>query len=319
MCWIATKSQGNPVPFEYMDTAQKKNKDGYGVSWYVDGNIETFKTLDYNEFKEHLKTIEDHLMVIHLRNATVGTSTCTTNVHPFIVPTGVMFHNGTISNLRTTTGTASDTNMLAQTISACKFKKVSDIEPLLKIITGSTINRLVFLNKNGTIDIINKHLGIDDENGNWYSNDYHIKEKSYYVFVYGTLKSGFSNHKFYMDNSELVDDAITTDKYAMIGEDRAFPYLLGVNENGFNIKGELYEVPESSLKFLDRLEGVPTHYKREIITVKDSLGKEYKALTYIKAYVTDYDLKQTFIKEFTKAPASWTSRYAYYTGSIYDY
>lgn len=319
MCWIATKPQGNPVPFAYMDTAQKKNKDGYGVSWYVDGNIETFKTLDYQEFKTHLASIEDHLMVIHLRNATVGTSTCTTNVHPFIVPTGVMFHNGTISNLRSTTSVASDTNLLAQSISACKFKKVSDIEPLLQIITGSTINRLVFLNKDGTIDIINKQLGIDDDNGNWYSNDYHIQEKSYYVFVYGTLKSGFSNHKFYMDDSELVDEVTTVDKFAMIGEDRAFPYLLGTNDDGYHVEGELYEVPESSLRFLDRLEGVPTHYQRQVISVKDSFGTVYKALAYIKATVTDYDLKQKFIKSFDKAPASWTSKYAHYSSSLYDY
>lgn len=319
MCWVALKIQGNPIPTEYMDTAQKKNKDGYGVSWYADGNINTFKTLDYSEFKTHLNSIEDHLMVIHLRNATVGTSTCTTNVHPFTVPTGVMFHNGTISNLKSTTGIASDTNMLAQAISACKFDKVSDIEPLLQIITGSTINRLIFLNNDGTINIINKHLGIDDDNGNWYSNDYHVQEKSYYVFVYGTLKSGLSNHRFYMDDSDLIDDATTVDKYAMIGETSSFPYLLGVNEDGYYVEGELYEVPESSLRLLDRLEGVPTHYVRQVISVKDSSGKMYKALTYIKATVTDHDLKQPFIKRFDRAPVSWTSKYAHYSSSLYDY
>ena len=320
MCWIAKKIQGNPIPFEYMDTAQKKNKDGYGVSWYDKGKIHTFKTLDYSEFKSHLTTIEDHLMVIHLRNATVGTSTCTVNVHPFIVPTGVMFHNGTISSLRSTTSESSDTNLLAQAISSCKVNKVSDIAPLLQIIAGSTINKLVFLNKDGTVDIINRHLGIDDDNGNWYSNDYHLKEKSYYVFVYGTLKAGFSNHTFYMEDSTLVAPVTTVDKYAMIGKDRAFPYLLCKHEAGYNIKGELYEVPASSLSFLDRLEGVPTHYNKQLISVKTAGGKVYTAITYIKTSVTQHDLEKEFIDEFQKPIyKAWTSKYAHYSSDTYDY
>ena len=261
MCWILVKQPGNNIPFDFIDEAQRKNRDGYGVSWVEDGAVQTFKTLDYEEYKTKLTELEDKLIVVHLRATSAGT-TCIDNVHPFTVPTGVMFHNGTITGLKSTGTTDSDTNILAQLISKTKFKKVTDIAPLLYAITGTTYNKLVFLNKDNTVSYINKNLGIDDPNGNWYSNNYHVKEEIYNVFVYGTLKHGFSNHFYYMTDSDYVDDAFTLEKHAMIGEGNHFPYVLGVNEAGHNIKGEVYEVPASSLSRLDRLEGYPTHYDR---------------------------------------------------------
>ena len=52
------KKSQNPVPFDFIDEAQKRNKDGYGVSWIKDGVISTFKTLDYPEFIAHIRTIQ---------------------------------------------------------------------------------------------------------------------------------------------------------------------------------------------------------------------------------------------------------------------
>jgi predicted glutamine amidotransferase len=211
------KKPGNNIPFDFIDEAQRKNRDGYGVSWVEDGAVQTFKTLDYEEYKTKLTELEDKLIVVHLRATSAGT-TCIDNVHPFTVPTGVMFHNGTISGLKSTGTTDSDTNILAQLISKTKFNKVTDIAPLLYAITGTTYNKLVFLNKDNTVSYINKNLGIDDPNGNWYSNNYHVKEEIYNVFVYGTLKHGFSNHFYYMTDSDYVDDAFTLEKHAMIGK-----------------------------------------------------------------------------------------------------
>ena len=301
MCWIMVKPASNEVPYDYIEQAQTKNKDGYGVSWYADGAIHTFKTLDFEEFNAKLETIENYLMVVHLRNATVGTSSCTTNVHPFPVPTGVMFHNGTISSLRCSTSVTSDTNQLAQAISECSFTHVSDVAPLLQIITGSSINRLVFLNNDGTVDIINRQLGIEDPNGNWYSNDYHVKEATYNVFVYGTLKAGYSNNPYYMYMADFVDDATTVEKFAMIGEDMAFPYILGEDPvDGHNIIGELYSCPQATLDKLDKLEGYPVHYDRRSIKIKLSDDTIVDALVYIKKTVTAADLLKPFIAEFTR-------------------
>ena len=227
-----------------------------------------------------------------------------------------MFHNGTISGLKSTGTTDSDTNILAQLISKTKFKKVTDIAPLLYAITGTTYNKLVFLNKDNTVSYINKNLGIDDPNGNWYSNNYHVKEEIYNVFVYGTLKHGFSNHFYYMTDSDYVDDAFTLEKHAMIGENNAFPYVLGVNEAGHHIKGEVYEVPASSLSRLDRLEGYPTHYDRVPTEVVLSNGEKITALMYVKKTVTAANLNEKFIEEFKKPVYTAT---VYKNKSYYSY
>lgn len=315
MCWILVKNPQNPVPFDFIDEAQRKNRDGYGVSWVEDGVVQTFKTLDYEEYKTKLTELEDKLIVVHLRATSAGT-TCIDNVHPFTVPTGVMFHNGTITGLKSTGTTDSDTNILAQLISKTKFKKVTDIAPLLYAITGTTYNKLVFLNKDNTVSYINKNLGIDDTNGNWYSNNYHVKEEIYNVFVYGTLKHGFSNHFYYMTDSDYVDDAFTLEKHAMIGEGNPFPYVLGVNEAGHHIKGEVYEVPASSLSRLDRLEGYPTHYDRVPTEVVLSNGEKITALMYVKKTVTAANLNEKFIEEFKKPVYTAT---VYKNKSYYSY
>ena len=313
MCWIMVKKPQNPVPFDFIDEAQKRNKDGYGVSWIKDGAISTFKTLDYPEFIAHIRTIQDCLMVVHLRYTSAGT-TCADNIHPFPVPTGVMFHNGTISNLKTTVGTDSDTNILAQLITETKFEKISDIKPLLLAITGTSYNKLVFLNKDGTVDIINPELGITDENGNWYSNSYHIKEQTFNVFVYGTLKTGYSNSFYYMSDAEYIDDAKSLKKLAMVGKDMPFPYVLGESEHGHNIQGELYEVTASTLSRLDRLEGHPTHYNRKEMDFVTTDGEVIKALVYVKTHVTVTDMQKEFLEEWTKQPtANTTFKSKYYS------
>ena len=48
----------------------------------------------------------------------------------------------------------------------------------------------------------------------------------------------------------------------MIGEGYSFPYVLGKGDNGYNITGEVYEVTDTELAALDRLEGSPTHYHK---------------------------------------------------------
>ena len=252
-------------------------------------------------------------MVVHLRFTSAGT-TCADNIHPFPVPTGVMFHNGTISNLKTTVGTDSDTNILAQLITETKFEKISDIKPLLLAITGTSYNKLVFLNKDGTVDIINHELGITDENGNWYSNSYHIKEQTFNVFVYGTLKTGYSNSFYYMSDAEYIDDAKSLKKLAMVGKDMPFPYVLGESEHGHNIQGELYEVTASTLSRLDRLEGHPTHYNRKEMDFVTTDGEVIKALVYVKTHVTVTDMQKEFLEEWTKQPtANTTFKSEYYS------
>jgi gamma-glutamylcyclotransferase (GGCT)/AIG2-like uncharacterized protein YtfP len=80
------------------------------------------------------------------------------------------------------------------------------------------------------------------------------------VFVYGSLKRGYWNNRL-LATSRFLAEAITVeDNFVMY--DGAFPYVAtgGISK----IKGELFEVDnEETLRNLDRLEGVPTHYIRK--------------------------------------------------------
>ena len=119
-----------------------------------------------------------------------------------------------------------------------------------------------------------------------------------------------------MTDSDYVDDAFTLEKHAMIGEGNHFPYVLGVNEAGHHIKGEVYEVPASSLSRLDRLEGYPTHYDRVPTEVVLSNGEKITALMYVKKTVTAANLNEKFIEEFKKPAYTAT---VYKTKSYYSY
>lgn len=70
------------------------------------------------------------------------------------------------------------------------------------------------------------------------------------VFVYGTLKRGFSNNRL-LDTSEFITTATMNQvKMLNIG---AFPGVVEAPES--QVQGELWEVPESALGSLDALEG----------------------------------------------------------------
>lgn len=310
MCWIIDKEKEKEFNFKYIEQAQTKNQDGYGVTWFDGEKLQTFRTLDFQEMMDFLKTgeLNKFRAILHLRNTTAGCDSIE-NTHPFDVPTGVMFHNGTISALKPSYTTVpsedtkkSDTARLAEIISSCKFEKLEDIEPLLQVVIGDTLNRLVFFNNDGTVNIMNKHLGIEEpENGLWMSNEYHIPVPKTPVFVYGTLKKGFSNYDAYLSDVEFVGAATTKVKWAMVGKDAYFPYLLCPHVKGFFVKGEVYLADEWDMYYLDYLEGVASrHYKKVKLPVTlDESGEEKMVTAYVKHTVTADTLQQEFIEEFT--------------------
>lgn len=331
MCWLVFCPKDKTIPLDYMDRAQKINKDGYGISWCYNNQVQVFKTLDYIEFKEKLATLTSFDRIVHFRLASVGTVDIN-NVHPFNIPTGVMFHNGTISTLRTTSTCAvsgcsdSDTSMLAKMISECKYSHLSDIQPLVQHIIGTTVNKLLFMEHDGTVTIMNKNLG-NEEDGIWYSNTYHkaptysYPANTYYynnyskssvktkVFVYGTLKKGYANN-YILAGSTFLGKATTNPKGVMIGEKAPFPYLLEFQykatpgEEAYNIEGEVYEVDEYTLDRLDRLEGVPHHYRKSYVMVTLDNKESILCLVYLKTTITASDKAQ-------KRISSWKPSYSF--------
>ncbi len=94
------------------------------------------------------------------------------------------------------------------------------------------------------------------------------------IFVYGSLKHGFSNHSLLskFSDTQFLGKAITEDKFKMVGySSGTFPYLVKesvpLQVDAVQIHGELYEISEECLARLDKLEGHPDFYTRTEIYV----------------------------------------------------
>jgi gamma-glutamylcyclotransferase (GGCT)/AIG2-like uncharacterized protein YtfP len=113
-----------------------------------------------------------------------------------------------------------------------------------------------------------------------------------YLFVYGTLKSQFDNEmaKFLRQEAKLVGEASVIGHLYLLGW---YPGLV-LDADGYEIKGEVYQLNEESediLLKLDDYEGVEQGDYRRIkrkIKVKD---KEVNCWIYESLIETDVELK----------------------------
>lgn len=80
------------------------------------------------------------------------------------------------------------------------------------------------------------------------------------VFVYGSLRKGFGNHELLSNSDFLGRTKVKDMDMYNLG---AFPMCF---EGDGIITVEAYDVSESTLKTLDRLEGIPTFYDRKWVT-----------------------------------------------------
>lgn len=101
------------------------------------------------------------------------------------------------------------------------------------------------------------------------------------VFVYGTLKKGFSNH-YFLEDSKYLGIGKTIPKYQMYPcLDYKYPFLIKSEPNN-NIIGEVYEIDKITLIKLNILEGYPKLYLREEIEVELENKEIIKTFIYIK-------------------------------------
>uniref|UniRef100_A0A7E4ZUD9 Gamma-glutamylcyclotransferase family protein n=1 Tax=Panagrellus redivivus TaxID=6233 RepID=A0A7E4ZUD9_PANRE len=105
------------------------------------------------------------------------------------------------------------------------------------------------------------------------------------VFVYGTLKKGEPNHEFMTDPATgklwFIDNATTVDKFVMfVSSPRNIPFIVNSEEKneGYQIKGELYEVDDQKLAILDDIE---RFYTKIDIDVTDSKDVIHAAKIYV--------------------------------------
>ena len=84
------------------------------------------------------------------------------------------------------------------------------------------------------------------------------------VFVYGSLKKGYGNHSFLEGTgAKFLGPYVTPPEYKMVSCG-GFPGVL--KDGNTPITGEVYEVDDAVFASLDRLEGNPDFYKRELIS-----------------------------------------------------
>lgn len=84
------------------------------------------------------------------------------------------------------------------------------------------------------------------------------------VFVYGTLKEGYGNHRHHLQREGVnyKGEYITPAEWTMFSLG-GFP---GVMKGGNTpITGEVYEIDKEVFRGLDRLEGFPRFYDRDLI------------------------------------------------------
>lgn len=100
------------------------------------------------------------------------------------------------------------------------------------------------------------------------------------VAVYGTLKRGHGNNRI-LEASVLIGIGRTSPEYRMYVS--GIPYV-SRDPEGYPIHVEVYDVDDATLSRLDRLEGHPEFYRRELCAVHTPEG-DSKAWMYL---VTGY-------------------------------
>ena len=83
-----------------------------------------------------------------------------------------------------------------------------------------------------------------------------------FVFVYGTLKRGHQRHSA-LSNSPLIAQETIKGTLLNLGN---FPGF--IPEGNEDVHGEIYEITPQILSLLDRIEGHPDFYKRQLIATE---------------------------------------------------
>lgn len=85
------------------------------------------------------------------------------------------------------------------------------------------------------------------------------------LFVYGTLKRGQRNHHW-LRGQHFVGIGVTEPRFRVY-DLGSYPGLVRDEQDGVEVRGELWEVDDVRLGELDHFEGVPDLFQRESIQV----------------------------------------------------
>lgn len=174
MCVIINHTKNNSLDDEFLLRIYEKNKDGLGVMYSQDGKIHVKKIIpkgpgEVLEFYKEHADIKD--CVIHFRRRTVGEISLA-NTHPFYVENGLYYaHNG---DMPFEDPIRSDSKIFAEDFLRPILKNDSSLifdnnwSNLLGNLVGVN-NKLIFMNKEGKVAIINEKEG-HYLHGAWFSS-----------------------------------------------------------------------------------------------------------------------------------------------------
>ena len=287
MCMIISKPKGVKLNYEHLLNAADHNKDGFGVVVKQEGEktLSLYRTKDFNQFVNYLKTVDNLHLLIHMRAASAG-DISHTNIQPFDIGDGYFCHNGTIFGL-VEDELISDSKILAGHLS--KLPKGISRDTLLELALGH--DRAAIMSNDGNVTMFGKWQEVD---GIFYSSSYweSLKETKieYYatVAVYGTLKKGHGNHHL-LEGSEFIGRGRTVEKYPMT-DSIGFPYTYEEQGEGHRIVVELYNVTAEVMESLDDLEGVAHgHYYSNFVEVELDSGEVVIAEMYFANHIRNSD------------------------------
>ncbi len=174
MCIICVKPAGVDIQENIINTMWYNNDDGAGFM-YVDDNkkLQVVKGLmTLKDFKEAYDPHRFRKLVMHFRIKTHG-ETNEENTHPFRIDENLAFsHNGVIRAFGSYTH--SDTwHFNEELIKPLRqeFNSFLNSQPITKLISEHIgYSKLVFMDDQENITIVNKHLGDESSDGFWFSN-----------------------------------------------------------------------------------------------------------------------------------------------------
>jgi gamma-glutamylcyclotransferase (GGCT)/AIG2-like uncharacterized protein YtfP len=138
---------------------------------------------------------------------------------------------------------------------------------------------------------------------NWYTKDVALlfKKKWHPVFVYGSLKRGFSKHHA-LNKSLYLGSAFTRNNgwtmYRMATNTAQYPMIFtpGPQDQPGSIFGEVYLVPPHTIKLLDTVECNGILYNREYRTVDFHTRKGDPFVMAVWMYLSERSTWETQIK-----------------------
>ncbi len=107
------------------------------------------------------------------------------------------------------------------------------------------------------------------------------KDDNFLLFVYGTLKRDGIRNKAIADQ-RFIREATTKNGYQLL-DLGSFPGLVRVENDGRQIAGELWEINNSKIQMLDKIEGAPTLYRMETVDIEGESRRVYSYFFKLRA------------------------------------